>query len=116
MYKVNQITADPLQTQNLVLPDGTTIIFSLQFVQQQYGWFFNSLAYSPTNFLITGMRICNSPNMLHQFRNVIPFGLACYSVSDREPQLLQDFASGASTLYVLTPAEVANFANFINGQ
>lgn len=115
MYVVNQITSDALQTQNLVLPDGTTIVMTIQFVQQQYGWFFNSLAYSPTNFLITGIRVCNSPNLLHQFRNLIPFGLACYSVNDREPQLIQDFSSGASTLYVLTAAEVAAYASFLNG-
>jgi hypothetical protein len=115
MFIINQITADPLQTQNLILPDGTQIIFQIQFVQQQQGWFFNSLQYDAGNFLITGMRICNSPNMLHQFRNLIPFGMACYSVANREPSLLQDFISQNSKLYILTAQEVAAYANTING-
>ncbi len=114
MYQVNQITNDPLQSQSLVLPDGTTIEVTLYFIQQQVGWFFRSLTYG--DFVITGMRITNSPNMMHQYRNLIPFGIACYSNNDREPTQIQDFSSGASVLYILTAAEVAAYTAFLNGQ
>lgn len=115
MYIVNQLTDDPLQSQPLVLPDGTTIGLTLYFIQQQFGWFIRELTYGD-NFILRGMRVCNSPNMLHQFRNQLPFGLACYSTNDREPSLLQDFSSGNSILYVLTPAEVAAYTEFLSGQ
>lgn len=114
MYKVNQITDDPLQSQRLVLPDGTTIALTLYYIQQQLGWFFRSFSYG--DFVISGMRITNSPNMLHQYRNLIPFGMACYSKNDREPTQIGDFSSGASVLYVLTAAEVAGYTAFLNGQ
>lgn len=115
MYQINQITNDPVQTQNLLLPDGTQIILGLQFTQQQYGWFFTSVEYDTDDFLLQGIRVCNSPNMLHQWRNLIPFGIACYSPSNREPQFLQDFVSGNSVLYILTAAEVAAYAEFLSG-
>lgn len=114
MFQVNQITNDPLQSQSLILPDGTTIEMTLYFIQQQSGWFFNSLVYG--DFLISGMRICNSPNMMHQYRNLIPFGISCYSTNAREPSLIGDFASGASILYILTAEEVAAYTAFLNGQ
>ncbi len=114
MFKVNQITQDPLQSQSVILPDGTTIEMNLYFIQQQQGWFFNSLSYG--DFLINGMRICNSPNMMQQYRNLIPFGIACYSTNDREPSLIGDFSSGSSVLYILTATEVASYTAFLNGQ
>lgn len=114
MFQVNQITQDPLQSQSLILPDGTTIDMTLYFIQQQQGWFFNSLSYG--TFVLTGMRISNSPNMMQQYRNLIPFGIACYSANDREPSLIGDFSSGSSVLYILTSAEVAAYTAFLNGQ
>jgi hypothetical protein len=113
MYALSNITDDYAQTQNIVLPDGTQILMTVYFIQQQYGWFITSLAYEA--FLLQGYRITNSPNMLHQYRNLIPFGLACYSANDREPSQLQDFSSGASQLFVLTPAEVQAYTDFLNG-
>ena len=53
--------------------------------------------------------------MLYQFQNQIPFGLACFSKANREPQLQQDFVSGASSLYILTQAECQEYATYIQG-
>lgn len=114
MYAVTQITSDPLQQQALILPDGSSIQIEMYFRQQQQGWFFNSLVYS-AGFTINGLRICNSPNLLYQFQNQIPFGLACISVAQREPSLLQDFSSGNSQIFILTPEEVQEYADFLSG-
>lgn len=113
MLLIQQFTADPLQQQQLVLPGGSTVTIQIYFRSMQYGWFINSLVYK--TFTLRGLRITNSPNMLHQFKNQIPFGLACYSTANREPSQLQDFSSGASQLYILTAAEVAEYAAFLNG-
>lgn len=113
MFQINQITDDSLQNQNLVLPDGTVISLTIYFVPMQYGWFITELTYG--TFTLNGLRICNSPNMLHQFKNQIPFGLACFSTASREPSLQQDFSSGASQLFVLTAAEVAQYSEFLSG-
>lgn len=111
MNLIGQITSNPSQQQQLVLSDGSAILFQIYFREQQIGWFINDLAYK--DFILQGVRITNSPNILNQFRNQIPFGLACFSTQNREPTQLQDFVSGASKLYILTAAEVAAYANFL---
>ncbi len=112
MLRIQQVTSNPLQRQTLVLEDGTTLTLTLYFRPMQYGWFVERLEYG--TFVLNGLRITNSPNMLIQFRNQIPFGLGCFSTANREPSQQQDFSSGASRLYILTQAEVADYMEFLS--
>lgn len=112
MYTIQNLTTDSLQTQSVILPDGGQVSFTLKFVPLQYGWFLSNLNY--LDFTLSNLRVCNSPNMLNQFKNRLPFGLACFSKANREPSLLQDFASGASVLYVLSAAEVAEYTEYLS--
>lgn len=111
MYLINNLTDFPLQTQNIVLPDSTIVTLTIYFIPLQQGWFITNLTYGA--FQINGLRICNSPNMLLQFQNQIPFGLCCNSVANREPSLQQDFSSGNSNLYILTQAECQEYYAFL---
>lgn len=111
MNLISKITSNPLQTQSLVLDDGSAFALTMYFRSMQYGWFLNNLTYN--DFVLNGLRICNSPNMLYQWQNVLPFGLACYSSQNREPSQQDDFLSGASKLYVLTQAECVQYANYV---
>lgn len=113
MFQIQNITDDSRQRQALVLPDGTEILLSIYFIPMQLGWFITSLVYQ--DFVLTGLRITNSPDILYQFRNQIPFGIACISDQDREPTQQQDFSSGASKLYVLTAEEVSEYTEFLSG-
>lgn len=113
MNQIQQISTDPRQRQTLNLKDGTAFTMEIYFVDLQLGWFITELTY--LDFTLNGLRITNSPNMLQQFRNQIPFGLACFSKQDREPQLIQDFATENSKLYILTPAEVEEFNEILTG-
>jgi hypothetical protein len=115
MYQIQQVTNAPLQKQTLVLPDGTFLSMSTYFRPMQFGWFIKELSYALTSrdFILRELRICNSPNMLHQWRNILPFGLGCFSSQDREPTQQDDFISGANTLYILTAEEVAEFAGLL---
>lgn len=113
MYRIQQVTNDPVQKQSLILPDGTALQLSIRFVPLQYGWFFN-LIYGA--FIINGTRITVSPNILQQYRNQIPFGLACLSQGNREPSQQNDFSSGAATLYLLDAAEVVEYSRILSGQ
>ena len=117
MYQVQQITSDSTQTMNLLLPDGTSINMTINFKPMMLGWFIQSLTYvkGTISFSLSGLRVSNSPNMLRQWKNIIPFGMACASTANREPSLQQDLSSGASKLYVLTPGEVEQFEELING-
>lgn len=112
MFQIQNITDDARQKQTLVLPDGSFIRLSMYFSPMQVGWFISEIEYE--TFVLNGLRICNSPNLLYQFRNQIPFGLACFSDEDREPGLINDFASGASKLYILTQEEVEQYTEFLS--
>lgn len=112
MFIIQQITSDPLQKQTLILPDGSQLQLTIYFVPMQFGWFITNLTYG--DFQINGLRITNSPNMLNQFRNIIPFGLACYSVQNREPTQQEDFSSGTSQLFILSQAECAQYAELLD--
>lgn len=111
MFLIQNITSAPLQTQTLVLPDSTTVSIEIYFRPMQFGWFLNNITYG--DFILNGLRITNNPNMLLQYQNQIPFGIACYSTANREPMLQEDFLSGASQLYILSEAEVKEYYTFL---
>jgi hypothetical protein len=111
MYLIPQITSNALQQQTLVLPSGDTFFLKMYFRPMQYGWFISELTWS--TFAIRELRITNSMNMLHQFKNKIPFGLACISQANREPSQQTDFSSGVSKLYVLDADEVSYWASVL---
>ena len=114
MFQVQNVTANAKQKQTLILPDGTQIVFAIYYVSQQLGWFIRTISYK--GFVANGIRITNSPNILHQFRNQIPFGLACFSDGDREPSLQTDFSAGFSKLYILDKSEVAFYNGVLTGE
>ena len=113
MLRITNMTSDPAQKRTLILPDGSNVILSMRFVPLQQNWIVTEL--TRNDFTISGLRIVNSPNMLNQFRNIIPFGFACFSTANREPQLQEDFFSSASILYLLTQAECVQFAEYLAG-
>lgn len=111
MFLIENITDAPLQAQNLTLPDSSIVSLTIYFVPMQQGWFIRNLTYN--NFILNGLRITNNGNMLLQYQNLIPFGLACFSTGNREPSLQQDFSSGASRLYILDQVDVQSFYTFL---
>lgn len=111
MFLIQNVTSNPYQKQAVVLENGESVIMTLYFRPLQLGWFVEQLTYQ--TFVLNGLRITNSPNMLNQWRNQLPFGLACFSTANREPSQQKDFSSGASKLYVLTEAEVAEYTEFL---
>lgn len=113
MNLINNVTADTFQKSQLILPDGSQASLSLAFFPMQFGWFL-SLSYKTVT--IDLRRIFVSPNILHQFCNQLPFGIACTSSqANREPTQQQDFSSGNCNLYLLTAAEVAAYTRYLAG-
>jgi hypothetical protein len=114
MFRVTSLTNDPYQKQTWFLPNGESVTVFLYFRPQQFGWFIQELVYK--DFVLKGTRITNSPNILFQYMNQIPFGLACYSKQNREPSLQNDFLSGATSLYILSEAECQEYLELVRGQ
>jgi hypothetical protein len=113
MFQIQKITTNPYQKQTLILDNGLDLSITLYFAPMQFGWFIRELLYP--DFELRGIRVTNSPNILNQWRNLIPFGLACFSTANREPSLQDDFVSGASKLYILSEEEVQEYAEYLTG-
>jgi hypothetical protein len=113
MDVVDSITADSKQKQTLSLTNGASIIIQMEYKPLQSSWYFTSIAYG--DFEITNIRICSSPNMLHQFKNKIPFGIAIKSIGNFEPTQQQDFLSKRSVMYILNSDETEAYYRYLQG-
>lgn len=112
MYLIQQITSAPFQTQDLVLLDGSIVTLTLYFMPMQQCWVIQNLVYGGST-ICQNVRITNQANILRPWKNLIPFGLACFTEGNREPSLDEDFSSGASKLYILDESEVQEYEEFL---
>jgi hypothetical protein len=110
MKQITEISQDPLQVLEIVTEENKTFEFTLQYREQQGGWFF-SLNYE--DVIINNSRLTNSPNILNQYKNILPFGLLVFTIDFSEPFLIDDFSSERVKLYLLNEEEVQEVANNI---
>lgn len=103
MLYINKITADPQQQINLTGVPGLSIAMTLRFMPRIQKWIAGFVAGTES---IQGIAVTTSPNILRQFRNTIPFGIACLTASGLDPFALNDFFDQNSNLYLLDAADV----------
>lgn len=96
-------TSQPKQQMTFVLDDGSAVSLFIQYKPQQIGWFAN-VAWQ--DFLLEGIRLTSSPNLLQKWENLIPFGLAILGKNDVEPLNVTDFSDGTCAVYLLNAADV----------
>lgn len=108
MNLIQGITDDPIQHTAIVLVDGTKISLTLTFDPLQQGWFAD-LVYTrsdATTWTLNGEKFVSSPNLLRQFRNLIPFGLMIVTNNGMDPLNLEDFEDGTATVYLLEASDI----------
>lgn len=103
MKKINELTSQPKQNHVFTLEDGTVINITFEYRSNQSGWFI-SFSYLTRTF--NNRRIVNSPNMLRQFKDLIPFGFACTVTGGGEPTFKIDFESKRAVFYLLNEEDV----------
>lgn len=103
MTIVNGITSQPKQQLSLVLADGSTVTALIEYRPQQIGWFGN---FTWGDWVSNGIRLTSSPNLLRQYRQVIPFGLAIIMANNVDPLNVTDFADGSAVVYLLNEDDV----------
>lgn len=103
MKEITQISSEAKQKLTFVLADNTSFVISLEYRRNVSGWYFDIIY---TNFALFGQRLCNHPNILRQFQNILPFGLFCYLEDGTEPLFIDDFSTGRAQLFVLDQSEV----------
>jgi hypothetical protein len=97
MIRITSILATPSQTFQTPLADGSMLRFELIF-RPRIPAFYVNITYG--DFTINGLKLCNSVNLLWQFRN-LPFGL-CISLNDgTEPYFIDDFSTGRADFMIL---------------
>lgn len=103
MRTITEINNDSKQQLTFVTEDDYSFDFYIEFKPTQNGWFFD-IEYG--DFISYGNRLCNSPNILRQFKNILPFGIACTVNDGGEPYFIDDFASERVQIHLLTASEV----------
>jgi hypothetical protein len=103
MTWINVITEDPSQGMTLVLPDGTSVKFSMKYFDGQQGWYY-SLTYG--NFQLSNRRIVVGLNLLRAFRNIIPFGFKVTTQNGGEILGQEDFINNNASFYLLDSEDI----------
>ena len=104
MKIITGLSEQPKQQSTLVLADGTRAVWSLSYVSQQTGWFYD-LSWNGT-VVATGQRMVSSPNILRQYINKISFGIAVVSPNQLEPTTQTALVDGTVTCYLLEGADL----------
>lgn len=104
MTIITGITGQPKQQMTLQIADGTQASFYLEYREQQSGWFWD-LTWG--DHVINGNRLTTFPNILRQWKNILPFGIGVVSSGNVEPLNLTDFIDATVILLQLTAADVS---------
>lgn len=111
MNTINGITNEPTQTMAVTLPDGSRVTMTLYFRPQQNGWFFDLVwpgsATVLTPFVVQNRRLVTAGNLLRQFRDIIPFGLAVFTVDNQDPITQGCLADGSTQIVLLSADDIA---------
>jgi hypothetical protein len=112
MKTITGLTDQPKQQTGLVLSDGSRAVLTLEYRANQLGWFYDI---TWDSFTLNGQRLVTSPNILRQFRNKLPFGIAVVTTDNVEPLRQTDFAAGVATLYLLDSTDVSDIETTVFG-
>lgn len=103
MLYINKITSDPQQQITLTGISGISINMTLRFMPRIQTWM-AGFAYNDVS--IQGVKVVTNPNILRQWRRVIPFGILCYAASGLDPFRVNDFSNKAANLYLLNSTDI----------
>jgi len=112
MTLIQEITNEAKQKHTLILPSGKTMTMIMEFSALQTGWF---VSFTYETFTLNKMRLVCNPNVLHQYKNLLPFGIGIFVDQNQEPMFQDDFASKRAKLYLLTEEETQDYEDFLSG-
>ena len=111
MYQIQNILNNPKQEFILAIPDSSeTALLTLRYSSNSQCWYMD-LTYDTT--VVGSRQVCSSPNLLYQWKNVLPFGLGCYALDGSDPYYLDDFQTGRCGLLVLSAADVLAYVVYL---
>lgn len=112
MNQINTLSDDADQQVYYALPDGTVATLQFTYRSAIQRW---SLDLSYGTVTLKGFNLCVHPNILRQWRNLIPFGMAIVSTDGQDPVAINDFLTGRITVFMLLQEEVAEVETQVLG-
>lgn len=103
MRLVNKLNSNSIQRAYLTGNPGQRIILDLRYLPTQQIWMADLQLDS---FEVKGIFVTVSPNLLHSFHNVIPFGLVVTTDDGQEPRGVDDFDTGYAKIFLMDQNEV----------
>jgi hypothetical protein len=105
---IDNLTNNPNQTSTVVLSDGTTVEFNFRFMDTASPafWVFD-VVYDTLGFEVNNINLSTHPNILRQWKNILPFGLLVNSSDGLDPLDINDFINGRITLVLLDKTGIA---------
>jgi hypothetical protein len=114
MKQITELTNQPNQKYTIVLDNNETVDLVLTYSDNQQCWFCD-INYKQDTFICNGIRVVSSPNILHQWKNVIPFGIAIITNDKTDPYFINDFSTNRVGLFILNADDVDFVSsNYIN--
>ena len=104
MNQLTGITNNAKQVMRVILEDGSVAELTLTYLGATQRWAFSI---DHPNLTVYNKILCTHPNILRQYKHVIPFGLMCLTTDGLDPTMVTDFKTGRSQLYILQAADIA---------
>jgi hypothetical protein len=103
MNLINKLNSDPSQRAFLTGNAGQRIEINLRYLPTQSMWMVD---FELDDFIVKNISLVCSPNLLRNYKNIIPFGIMVDTVDGQDPRGVTDFASQYAKLYLLSRDEV----------
>lgn len=102
MIRITKLTNASKQKVLVIGEDGEQVLIELTYSSTQEAWNMNL---THDDFTANGIQLTVSPNILHNFKNILPFAIACDSLDGFEPKYIDDFSDGRIKLFMLSGDE-----------
>ena len=112
--QVTNLTGFADQLLVLQLVDGTSLTLELIFQGATNRWC-GIVTYAPGNFNSGLIDLCCSPNILRQWKEILPFGIAITTADQTDPFDINDFTTGRVSMWLLDQADVAEIELVVYG-
>lgn len=111
MQEITGITPEYKQKLTLTITNFGYADLTLYYKPNQFAWFFD-LTWQ--DFSTTNQQLTMSPNILRQYRNILPFGILCINSEGLDPLVLESFNTDTQ-LYLLDPDEIEQYETVLYG-
>jgi hypothetical protein len=108
---ITALTDDPKQIFYAVIAGYDVAKITLEWKPNQYGWFM-SLIWG--TFSVNNIRLCNYPNVLYQWKKVLPFGVAITGVNGQDPLVFNAWTTN-NKFYLIDATDISEQEAIFNG-